>query len=64
MRRAAPELHGGVDAVVHLAAIPGASHSANAVTFTKNVPGVCGKRDDHQARLGVGCRRASLNAGE
>jgi nucleoside-diphosphate-sugar epimerase len=31
------ELHDGVDAVVHLAAIPGASHSANAHTFVNNI---------------------------
>jgi nucleoside-diphosphate-sugar epimerase len=31
------ELHDGVDAVVHLAAIPGATHSANAHTFVNNM---------------------------
>jgi nucleoside-diphosphate-sugar epimerase len=31
------ELHDGVDAVVHLAAIPGATHAANAHTFVNNI---------------------------
>ncbi|MEU2198965.1 NAD(P)-dependent oxidoreductase [Isoptericola sp. NPDC019482] len=31
------ELHGGVDAVVHLGAIPGASNAANTATFTNNL---------------------------
>jgi nucleoside-diphosphate-sugar epimerase len=31
------ELHNGVEAVVHLAAIPGASHAANAHTFVNNI---------------------------
>jgi nucleoside-diphosphate-sugar epimerase len=31
------ELHDGVDAVVHLAAIPGATHSGNAHTFVNNI---------------------------
>jgi nucleoside-diphosphate-sugar epimerase len=31
------ELHDGVDAVVHLAAIPGATHAANTATFTNNI---------------------------
>ncbi|MDA0158634.1 NAD(P)-dependent oxidoreductase [Solirubrobacter ginsenosidimutans] len=31
------ELHDGVDAVVHLAAIPGATHAGNAATFVNNI---------------------------
>lgn len=31
------ELHDGVDAVVHLAAIPGATHAANSHTFVNNI---------------------------
>jgi nucleoside-diphosphate-sugar epimerase len=31
------QLHSGVDAVVHLAAIPGASYTAPSVTFTNNI---------------------------
>jgi nucleoside-diphosphate-sugar epimerase len=31
------ELHSGVDAVVHLAAIPGATHAANSHTFVNNI---------------------------
>ena len=31
------ELHDGVDAVLHLAAIPGATHAGNAATFVNNI---------------------------